>query len=566
MQRAVAVRTVNASHVMEVTFTAEKPVLAAAVVNNLMDTYIKGQLAAKFSAVDKARVWLETRAVELRAEVRNQEDRIAAYRARQGLVQGVHAGLNTEQISQLTEDLARARADLANAEGRLDAARNRTGAATLAAVAPSVVTLREQDSALAAQLQGLTTRLGPNHPDVLALRRQIEQVKRDVAAETGRVVAATEAEVRVARDRVAALQADLAAAQTRVDHSELAQVPLNAQERDADASRTLLATVLARIQETAQRAAVETVDAREVSLALPPDGPSFPRTGPMLAAAAAFGLLFGLFVVYLQELADTSLRSGEDVRGLGLACLALIPEVPRRRLGRFRVEDYAALRPLSGFAEQVRGLRASLWRGGATRPRAIAVTAARPAEGKTSVALNLGRVAAQSGERVVLLDCDLRRPSLARLLGAEGQPGLAECLLEMAELSVVIRKDPLTSMAYIPAGSAGADTAGLFMSEAMARVLQKLRQEYDLVLMDAPPALAMSDTRLIAQLADATLLCARWRRTRREVVGNALELLEESQASVVGVVLTRVDARAHGRSGYADSEACHSRNRLYFRE
>lgn len=567
VQRALDVRTVNASHVLEVSFTAKDPMIAAAVVNNLMDTYIKAQLAAKFNAVDKARAWLETRAKELRAEVRAAEDRIATYRAARGLVRGVHAGLDTEQISQITEDLVGARADLAAAEGRLDAARNHTGAAALAAVAPSVEQLREQNSSLAAQLQSLTSRLGPNHPDVVALRREIGQVQHDLAAETGRVVAASDAEVRAARDRVKTLEDNLARAEANGDRSEQAEIPLNALERDADASRTLLAAVLQSIQQTAQRAAVETVDAHEVSLALPPGTPSFPRTGPMLAAAAAFGLLFGLFAIYLQELADTSLRSGDDVRGsLELPCFALIPDVPRRRLGRLKVGDYAVLKPLSGFAEQVRALRAGLWRGGATRPRAIAVTAARQGEAKTTVALALGRIAAMTGERVMLLDCDLRRPELARLLGAEGRPGLAECLLGKESLESVTRKDPLTSMDYIPAGAAGLDMGGLFMSEAMARLLQSLRQEYELVLMDAPPALAVSDTRMIAQFADATLFCARWRRTRREAVRNAIELLEEAQANVMGVALTRVDARAHGRSGYADADAVHSRYRQYFRD
>jgi polysaccharide biosynthesis transport protein len=567
VQRALDVRTVNASHVLQVSFTAEDPVIAAAVVNNLMDAYIKAQLAAKFNAVDKARTWLETRAKELRAEVRAAEDRIANYRAKHGLVQGVHAGLDTEQISQITEDLGRARSDLAAAEGRLDSARGHAGATALAAVAPSAEQLREQDSSLTAQLQSLTSRLGPNHPEVLALRREIDQVRHDLTTETGRVLAAEEADVRAAQERVTALEQDLADSKAHVDRSEQSEIPLNALERDADASRTLLAAVLQSLQETAQRAAVETVDAHEVSLALPPDAPSFPRSGPMLAAAVAFGLLFGLFVVYLQELADTSLRSGDDVRGaLELPCFALIPEVPRRRLGRLTVGDYAVLKPLSGFAEQIRALRAGLWRGGAARPRAIAVTAARQGEAKTTVALSLGRIAAMTGERVILLDCDLRRPELARLLGAEGRPGLAECLLGNETLGSVTRNDPLTSMAYIPAGAAGKDMGGLFMSEAMARVLQTLRQEYELVLMDAPPALAVSDTRMIAHFADATLFCARWRRTRRETVHNAIELLEEAQANVVGIALTRVDARAHGRSGYADAEACNSRYRQYFRD
>ena len=511
--------------------------------------------------------WLETRAKELRAEVRPAEDRIANYRAMHGLVRGVHAEWIPSRSARSQRIWGVPAPILPPPKAGSTRRANHAGAAALAAVAPSVEQLREQNSSLTAQLQSLTSRLGPNHPEVVALRQEIEQVRHDVAAETARVIAASQAEVRAAQDRVTALEQDRAGAEAHVDRSEQSEIPLNALERDADASRTLLAAVLQRIQETAQRAAVETVDAHEVSLALPPDAPSFPRTGPMLAAAVAFGLLFGLFAIYLQELADTSLRSGDDVRGaLELPCFALIPEVPRRRLGRLKVGDYAVLKPLSGFAEQIRALRAGLWRGGAARPRAIAVTAARQGEAKTTVALALGRIAAMTGERVMLLDCDLRRPELARLLGAEGRPGLAECLVGKESLESVTRKDPLTSMDYIPAGAAGLEMGGLFMSEAMARLLQTLRQEYELVLMDAPPALAISDTQMIAHFADATLFCARWRRTRRETVHNAIELLEEAQANVVGVALTRVDARVHGRSGYADADACSSRYRQYFRD
>jgi polysaccharide biosynthesis transport protein len=287
-QRAFDVRTVNASHVLEVSFTAQDPVISAAAVNDLMDAYIKAQFAAKLNAVDKARAWLAGRAKELRVEVRAAEDRIARYKAEHGLVQGVHAGVDTERISQITEDLGRAQADLAAAQGRLDAARNHAGAAALAAVAPSVVQLRQQYSSLAAQLQSLGSRFGPNHPEVLGLRREMEQVQRDLAAETARVIAASEAEVHAAQDRVTALEQDRARAEAHVDRSEQSEIPLNALERDADASRTLLASVLQGIQETGQRAAVETVDAREVSLALPPETPSFPRTGPMLAQLRGF--------------------------------------------------------------------------------------------------------------------------------------------------------------------------------------------------------------------------------------------------------------------------------------
>ncbi|MDE2580345.1 MAG: polysaccharide biosynthesis tyrosine autokinase [Rhodospirillales bacterium] len=566
VQHAVAVRAAGTSRVLLVSFTAEDPTLAAAAVNMLMDIYIRSQLAAKYRAVRKARSWLQDRADALRREVRAADDRMAAYRAREGLVHGVQAGLDTEQISHLMQSLAEARAALAAAQGRFDAARGNGSPAAAAAVAPSVVALRRQRDATAARLQSVLTRLGPRHPVVIALRRQLAQLDDDVAAETARVVGATGAAVASAHQRVAAVLADLAAARAEVERNGRAEIALDAMARDAAASRSLLTSVLKRLQALQQQAAVEQPDAHEVSFALPPAVPSFPPTRPMLAAAAGFGVLFGLFVVYLLELGDSTLPGGEAVRAaLRLPCFALIPEVRRRTLGRLRVEDYAAVKPLSAFAEQVRGLRAGLWLG-ARRPRAVAVTAARPAEGKTTVAVALGRSAALAGERVVLLDCDLRHPSLAALFGAEGRAGLADCLRGEASLEQVLGKDPLTPMAYVGAGSAGPDGFGLFLSEAMVRVMQALRNEYDLVLLDAPPALAMSDTRVIAQIADATLLCVRWRVTPRDVAAAAIELLEESQAAVVGVALTRVDRRAHARSGHADSSMVDPRVNRYVTE
>ncbi len=391
-------------------------------------------------------------------------------------------------------------------------------------------------------------------------------MQRGVAAETGRVVAATEAEVRAGRERVAALERSLADAQSQIDRNAQAQIPLNAMQRDVEASRTLLNTVLERIQQTAQQTAIEQPDARVISPALPPGEPSFPRTKLMLAAAAAFGVFFGLLLVWLLELADSSFRSGDEVRArLGLPCFALVPQVSRRSLGWVRVSEYGTYKPLSPFAEQLRALRAGLWLR-ARQPKIVAITAARPSEGKTTVAVALGRSAAINGERVVVVDCDIRQPSLAQLLDAEGKPGLVDCLLGHATLAEIIQPDELTSAAFVAAGSAEIDVAGLFTSDAMGRVLEQLRAEYDLVLLDAPPALAMTDARLLARLADATVLCVRWRHTPLGVVRKALDLLEEAQAQIAGVALTRVDARAHVRAGFADSEVYHPRYGGYFRE
>ncbi len=565
VQAALHARPVRFSRVLEVTFTAQDPVVAAAAVNNAMDVYIKDQYAAKARAVHRATEQLQQRAEALRRETQRHEDGIAAYRARSGLFQGMHAGFDAEQVSHLTEELVRARTELANADARLDAARGRAGAGAQAAIAPSVVQLRAQQEQLAAQAQIRQGRLGASHPEAEGLRRQTETAQRNLAAEIGRVVASIDAERRVARERVATLETNLRTAQQEADRTSRVQIPLNAMQRDADAARAQLQAVLLQIQDTAQKATIETAEAHEISQALPPQRPSWPPTGPMTAGACAAGVFAGLLVVYVLHLTDASINGTEDIRSItGLPCFALLPEVGKRALGHGRIEDYVVKRPLTAFAEQIRSLRAGIWLG-AHRPRAIAITAARPGEGKTLLTLSLGRSAQLAGEKVLLIECDLRRPKFARIFGADNDLGLAEVLRGTAVLADAIRTDPLSGLAYIAAGKPGGDMLSLFLSDTMTRLLHAAREEYDLILLDTPPIQAMSEVRVAAALADAVLLCVRWRRTPRAVVRHALDLLREIHANTIGAVLTRVDARAHVRSGGADAEVYHRRYRNYYK-
>jgi capsular exopolysaccharide synthesis family protein len=564
VQAALQARPLRFSHVLEVRFTARDPLVAAAAVNNAMDAYVKDQYSRKFRAVRKMTDLLEKRAAELRADVARLEDRIAGYRAAKNLSQGMHAGMDAEQMSRLAEDLVRARGDLAAAEGKLDAARGKAGAAAQAAIAPSVVQLRVRHDQLATQMQAQQARLGPNHPEADGLRRQMLEAERGIAGEVARVVAAIESERRSVFERVVVLERNLADAQQEAARAAQAQVPLNAMLRDVEASRAQLRSVLDSLQQTAQQAAVETSEAHEISQALPPDKPSWPAPAPWMAASFAFAAFLGLVHAYLLHLADTTLQSGEALRAFAnLPTFALMPEVKRRALGHIALEDYVARRPLTAFAEQVRALRAGLWLG-ADRPRVIAVTAARPAEGKTVLALSLARSASLGGERVLAIECDMRQPRFARRLHAQNAAGLPELLKGEVALADVIEADPLTGMSFIHAGHPRGDVLSLFMSEAMARLLATVRGQYDLVLLDAPPVQAMTEARVIAAIADATVLCVRWRSTPRAVLRHALDLLEDANANVVGTVLTRVDPRAHVRSGFADAEVYHRRYRQYY--
>ena len=561
------VQVVRNSRVLQIRFTSEDPQLAASAANLAAELYIADQLDSKFNAVRRANDWLDARITALREEVNRNEAQIAELRSQSGLTRGVTAGLQTEQISRITQDLVEARNQLASAEARLGAARSGGGGADLTALgSANLVTQRAARDEAQRDLNRLSATLGAGHPDVRSAASRLAAAERSVGGETTRVVQALDAEARTARARVASFETSLNEQQERLNRTQGAEIRVNALERETEAARSLLRAVLERSQSTVSQTAIEKPDARILSPATVPGLPSFPKPMLFVVAAAALGVMFGLLLVWFLEQADSTIRSGEEIRSaLGLPCLALVPMLRRGILGRHRVEDYVARKPLSPFSESMRTLRAALWLG-SDPPRVVVVTAARPGEGKTTTSLALARSAAMNGERALLIDCDIRLPSVGRLLRAEGAPGVTELLLGQADYDRIVRRDHLTGMDYIPAGAAEIHSLGLFMSEAMAALLERVRRDYDLVILDAPPALAMADARVVARLADATLLCVKWRDTPRSVVRNSLALLEDAKARIIGATLTQVDAKMHRRSGYADSEVYHPRYSGYYRE
>ena len=570
VQAALHASAVRFSHVVEVSFVADDPIVAAAAVNNAMDAYIKEQYAAKHRLVDTATALLEKQAADLRRQVRRSEEGMSTYRTEHALSQGMHAGSDIEEITHLTEDLVKAQSERAAANARLDAARGRVGARAQAALAPSVAQLRAVQEQLSGQINAQQARFGNAHPEVHSLGRQYADGQRALAAEIVRVVAATEAEQHAASERVATLEVVLTDAKRAAEKSAHAQIPLNAMTRDLDAARGQLQSVLERIQQTAYQAAIESSEAHEISQAVPPDRPTFPRTAQTLGASMAAAFFLGLLLVYALQLADSTLHSGDELRhATGLPCLALIPEVGKRALGHLKIHDYVARRPLTAFAEQIRFLRAGVSLD-IDHPQVIAITAARPAEGKSLLALALGRSAQLGGERVLAIECDVRQASFQRRLSdrkASGQtaPGLMDVLRGEVEWSDAVQTDPITGMGFITAGKPGGDVLGLFLSDEMRQLLAEVRDHYDLVLLDAPPVEAMTEARVAASLADATLLCVRWRSTQTKTLLHALEVLRDAHAKIIGTVLTRVDTRVHRRSGYADAGVYHRRYKAYFR-
>lgn len=559
VQRRFDISVLPGSRVISVSFTAPSPQLAADAVNIAMKLYLDNEGETSFQALSDAQDWLEAHSALVQEQLDDAETALAKARAGAGMVQGAQATLTNETASRLAASLVEAEAILAMAQARMNAATQSGGdaAAANAAIAPNLLPLRTQQAQLAAQVLSLSSEYGAEYPPLVTARSQLSALTAQIAAETGREVDAARAELTADRAQVATLQAALSRARMQSQTEDEEAAPVRALEQRAEAGRDMLRAMTLQAGQLAQDASLTKPDARILSAAAVPINPVSRHVPLTLGASLLLGLCLGVLLAGLRDALDTSLRSGEALRQeFGLICHAVLPETENPA-------EASLIAPFSLYAEQLRALQTGLGLGQG-QSRILAVTAARPDEGKTTLCIAMGRALAASGVKVLAIDGDLRQPSFNAIFGIQGKPGLSDHLAGRVVLADCVVRDRLTPLDVLPAGTQSRAALSLFLSPALPALLGTLREEYDLVLLDVPPAFALAEGRVLARLADAALLCVRWGHTPRHVIQGAITLLHDAGATIAGAALTRVDAKAHGRSGHADAEFYAPRYGGYF--
>ncbi|MGC9268541.1 GumC family protein [Acidiphilium sp.] len=566
VRAALTVTIPSGSQLLDVSFDSADPKLAAAITNLAMATYLDRQRDADLAVLDHAQSWLAARAAATARSVETLDVRIAEARAAAGTERGTGAApLTNEEAGELTSSLARAETDLATARAQMQASAGTTPAAATAAVAGNLAPLRARAAALVARLGALASTEGPNYPAVRATKRELAALQGQIADETGRQIAAARAAMMADATRVATLKAALGTLRHRTASESILAAPLASLEEQRAAERSLLRAQTEQIGTLESQSALIRPAARIVSVATAPEQPSAPRTAIIVAGAVVLGACLGVLTALAADLLNGSFRSGGEVRSaLELPCVALIPEVkPRARRG-LSLPDYARIHPFSPYNEQMRALRTSLWLN-PKGPRSLAITAARPGEGKTTLAVSLAVSLAAGGMRVLVIDCDIRQSSFDTIFDLGGAPGLTDHLAGRVRLDQAIHPQADMRLDVMPAGAVATDALSLFMSQRLPSLMLTLQERYDLVILDLPPVFALAEAQVLARAAEATLLCIRWADTPRRVVGAALALLDQAGIHLAGTVLTRVDAARHASAGFADSELYHPRYGGYFR-
>lgn len=560
---AISIRRRGLTYAVEVSVTAGSPTRAAEMANRLVDLFQQYQMETRVQSAARANTWLGQRLEELRTDVQEKEAAVERYRSESGLISTQGALLIEQQITEQQAQLSQARADLAERQARYSQLQdliNQGGSPdTIATVLNSVVItqLRAQEATVARRQADFEQRYGEAHPALANVRAEREDIQNQINAEIRRILVGMRNDVDIASARVAAMQAGQDTLRTQLSGGGPQMVRLRELEREAAAARTVYESFLQRGHEIDDQGAMSVAPAQLISAATPPTKAASPRLSISLVLSLALALGLGLAGAFLAEALDDGFASSEDVeRKTGAPALASVPRLRRSELRQSTSSTqhpaaYLLERQMSAFTEAFRVLRTTiLFAAGQPKTQVVAVTSALPGEGKTTVSLCLSRVAALSGQKVLLIDCDLRRRSLKEVLDIEPPVGLLQVLSGEANWRQAIYLDEASGMCVLPVSGSGFTPKEIFGAEDMSRLLADLRGSFDLIVLDCAPVLAVAETRVAAAKADCVVVVSRWQKTPMRAVRAALQQLHDAGASIRGVALNGVDRRVPGYYSY----------------
>jgi capsular exopolysaccharide synthesis family protein len=558
------------SYVISINFTSTRPEKAAQIANAVAELYVSSQREEKLAATADAAAWLTDRVEQLRQAVLESDRAIEEYRNQHEIVSGQLGSLSEQELANLNFELVKARAERAEREVRLQRAREvrnrRGGYESLAEVmsSPVVIALRQQEAAVLQKQAQLSKEYGPLHPIMLEGAAEKENLAGKIDLEVGNIVANLENEVAVARSREQALIDALGEAKNRSEVTKRAEIELRQLERESEANRSLYESFLTRLKQLEEQLNLVRPDAKVVSLAAIPPSASFPKRKPMVLIGFTSSVVLGVLIALLRERLDTGFHTGRQLNEvLGVTSFGLVPAV-RTGKPETRPHRYLLEKPLSAYADAIRSVQKSVELAHTdARSQVVLVTSTLPGEGKTTLALSLAASAARSGRKTVVVDVDLRHPSVAREMGQPFGPGLVEFLTGEAMADQIIHAaDFQSNLHFIPVKGLTTSPVDLLESREMASLLTALRTRYHYVFLDGPPAL-VTDARAAASLADTVLYAVRWNKTKAEVASHGLEALAGSRISVAGLVLTQVNLARQARYGYGDVSSYYGEYKKY---
>jgi capsular exopolysaccharide synthesis family protein len=570
----VSVGVIPKTDLVEISCKTLDPKLSADIVNRLIREFIQRSLQSSYEAEQRVSDFLSLQLRGLKQQVETEQEQLIDLQKRIGVL-GFDPQHN--EIQSTLDDLTRAvsSAQIARIQQQAryktltsmnpDALDGTIGAQAAGGLSTSLSSLRGEREQLLTQEAQLSANLAPNHPQMKALSAQIGEIDKQIGEEQQRLLSqAHEAYVAASDDEQqtrAALEAEKAEAYRLRD--DLVEYTLR--QRDFDSNRTLYEGLSQRLRTAGIEAGLESTEIDIIDNAVPPTSPSLQPRSTMMLVDGIVMLTLGIVIAFVLESLDTGIRTVAQIEAIsGLPSLALIPRVRRSAAevsSQTPVQRNLAVvgAPMSQFAEAFRALRTSLLLSVAGRePQVILLTSATPSEGKTTVAMNLACVLAQRDVRVLLIDADLRRPTVHHRFNINGKVGLSSVLTGSVPLEQAVQRVPeVPTLDILVSGPVPPFPTEMLASEAMKQLIANCREHYTHIVFDSPPLLSITDSVVLAHDADAVVLVVRQGKSNKHAVRRARDLLLRAGTRITGTALNAVDLNSpeyyayYGYSGYS---------------
>ncbi|MFO1037172.1 MAG: polysaccharide biosynthesis tyrosine autokinase [Geminicoccaceae bacterium] len=561
------------SYLIDINFTSQDRDKAAVIATRIADLFVDDQRKQMSGATTKASTWLDQRVAEMKQEVAKSEADVERYRAEHNLISSAGDGptLNDQQLGDMNGSLIQAKGDLSAAQAKLRLVRDlRSQGKAVDSIAevvssPVIVNLRSQETELLRQEAELRTLYGEKHPRMVWLQNEKDQLQGKIRAEIDRITQVLDNDVRVASARVATIQGQLDGLSTRNSKDKEAAIHLHELERVAQSNQELYAQLLQRLQETKQQEGLIDPDVRVVNVAAPPTSPSTPGTKLIAAAGFTISAMLASLLALLLEGLDRGLRSAREVEHtLGLPTIGLVPHLDRLKRNQ-KPHQYLLEKPLSAYAEAIRSILTALKLSSPTDPpKVVLFTSSLPEEGKTTMAVSLAALVARSQKRVLLIDLDLRHPSVHRALGWQVSSGIVEYVSGERSLEEVIHNDLESGIHFLPVKMQTTTPTELIESDRMKDLLKRCREMYDLIILDTPPVASVTDSKVAATLADRVVFVVQWGKTIESAAKDSVQALRDAGVDPAGAVLSQIDLRKHAQYGYGDIGQYYTRSSRYY--
>jgi capsular exopolysaccharide synthesis family protein len=584
IKSGLSVSTVPRTRLVDIHYASPNPQVAAEVVNTLIDTYIEHNIRSHFESTMQASEWLSRQLTDLRIKAETAQQKLVEYQQQKQIV-GVDEKQNITftKLDALNSELTKAEAERIQKEAsyRTSSEEDPEQSNTLAKNAETNTTLnslKTEEARLKSHIAQLQVLYGPSHPKMAEARNQLAAVQASIQAEVNRNRAKLKSDYEMALQRETMLRRAFDSQKSEANKLNQNAIEYMMLKRDADASRQLYDGLLQKLKEAQVSAGLKSSNVQVVDAASAPGGPSRPNRRLNIMLGMLLGLAAGIGLAFMIESLDTTVSSPEDAEAAAaLPSLGVIPlhtRVPARKLlartsqatpANSESQMIAHFRPRSQSAEAYRALRTSLLLSGSgTPPKTIVITSALPQEGKTSTTINSAVVLTQMGARVLLVDCDLRRPGVHRALGINNRSGLSTLLATGKGLENVVQKsEQVPNLFVVPAGPPPPHPAELLSSKFFQECLAKWKEEYDHVLIDTPPVLSVTDAVVLSVYADSVVLVVRSDVTTKNALRQARDLLLQVNARLAGTLLNGVDLTSPGSYYYYYSYGYGQKNRYY---